>query len=102
FGIPLGFSFYLSLHGWTPTPSLYGGDFVGYDNYQFLLGDAKFVSSVLFTLKYTVLSVAAELLLGLAIAMLLNQEVPLIKGARAILAIPMMVTPIVAALCWKL
>lgn len=102
FGIPLGFSFYLSLHGWTPTPSLGGGPFVGLQNYIFLLEDSKFIQSTIFTIVYTVVVVSIELLVGLSIALLLNQEVPLIRMARSVLAIPMMVTPIVAALCWKL
>jgi multiple sugar transport system permease protein len=44
----------------------------------------------------------SELLLGLGIALLLNLDLPFITFFRTALIVPMMMTPIVAALCWKL
>lgn len=102
FGAPLAFSFFLSLRGWTPERSLFGGDFVGLENYGMLLADRAFLSSLFLTVSYTIISVACEMLIGLGIASLLNKEVPLMKLARSILIMPMMMTPIVAALCWRL
>ena len=61
-----------------------------------------FLRSLLLTIAYTAFAVAAELLLGLAVALLLNRDVRLIGLFRTILIMPMMMTPIVAALCWKL
>jgi multiple sugar transport system permease protein len=46
--------------------------------------------------------VAAQMLLGLAIALLLNVELPGMRVFRTALIVPMMMTPIVGALCWKL
>ena len=43
-----------------------------------------------------------ELLLGLGVALLLNLDLPFIAFFRTALIVPMMMTPIVAALCWKL
>ncbi len=40
--------------------------------------------------------------LGLAIALLLNIDLPYMRILRTALVIPMMITPIVGALCWKL
>lgn len=102
FGIPLGFSFFLSLRGWSPGGSLLGGGFVGLDNYAELFSDPVFVRSLGLTVAYTACAVTAELLLGMAVALLLNRDVPLIGIFRTILIMPMMMTPIVAALCWKL
>src|ERR1700692_3295457 len=42
------------------------------------------------------------MVLGLVIALLLNIDLPGIRICRTALIIPMMVTPIVGALCWKL
>ena len=39
---------------------------------------------------------------GCGIALLLNVDLPLIGFFRTALIVPMMMTPIVAALCWKL
>jgi multiple sugar transport system permease protein len=102
FGIPLAFSFYLSFEGWSPEQALFAGNFAGIANYQDLLTDPQFLASLSVTCVYTVATVATELGLGLAIALLLNIDLPLIGLFRTVLVVPMMITPIVAALCWKL
>jgi multiple sugar transport system permease protein len=102
FGIPLAFSFYLSFEGWSPEQSLFAGKFAGTANYEDLLTDPQFLASLSVTCIYTAITVATELALGLAIALLLDVDLPLIGLFRTILVVPMMITPIVAALCWKL
>lgn len=102
FGIPLVFSLLLSFQGWSIDKPLLGGNFVGLDNYQDLLTDAEFLESLVRTVIYTIVVVAIELVAGLAIAMLLNTDLPFIGVFRTALIVPMMMTPIVAALCWKL
>lgn len=102
FGMPLGFSFYLSFQGWSPTRSLLGGGFIGFQNYQLMLTDPAFQHSLILTLGYTLVTVSLELVLGLGVALLLNKDVPFIGFFRTILIMPMMMTPIVAALCWRL
>jgi multiple sugar transport system permease protein len=102
FGIPLLFSAWLSLEAWSPDQSLFGGTFAGIANYQDLLTDPEFTSSLILTLGYTAAVVAAELGVGLGIALLLNIDLPWIGAFRTLLIVPMMITPIVAAFCWKL
>jgi multiple sugar transport system permease protein len=102
FGLPLLFSLFLSFRGWTIDQSLLGGSFVGLDNYTDLLTDPEFIASLVRTLVYTAVVVAIELGLGLGLALLLNAELPGIALFRTLLIVPMMMTPIVAALCWKL
>jgi multiple sugar transport system permease protein len=102
FGIPLLFSAWLSLEGWAPDQTLFGGKFAGIANYQDLLTDPEFSSSLLLTLGYTTAVVAAELGAGLGIALLLNIDLPWIGLFRTLLIVPMMITPVVAAFCWKL
>jgi multiple sugar transport system permease protein len=102
FGIPLAFSFYLSFQGWSPEQALFAGNFAGSANYEDLLTDPQFLASLSVTFIYTAVTVASELGVGMAIALLLNVDLPLIGLFRTILVVPMMITPIVAALCWKL
>jgi multiple sugar transport system permease protein len=102
FGIPLLFSLYLSMKGWSIDQSLFAGRLVGAANYDDLLTDPDFIGSLLLTLGYTTAIVAAEMMLGLGIALLLNVDLPLIGFFRTALVVPMMMTPIVAAFCWKL
>jgi multiple sugar transport system permease protein len=102
FGVPLLFSAWLSLEGWSPDQTLFGGTFAGTSNYDDLLTDPEFTGSLLLTLGYTAGVVAAELGIGLGIALLLNIDLPLIGLFRTLLIVPMMITPVVAAFCWKL
>lgn len=102
FGLPLLFSLYLSLQGWSIDQSLFAGKFAGTANYEDLLTDPVFLTSLVVTLVYTLAAVAAEMAFGLAFALLLNADLPLIGFFRTVLVVPMMMTPIVAAFCWKL
>src|ERR1700758_1011716 len=102
FGLPLAFSLYLSTEGWSADETLFGGQFAGIDNYEALLTDPAFIGSLTLTLGYTAVTVLSELLMGLGIALLLNLDLPFITFFRTALIVPMMMTPIVAALCWKL
>jgi multiple sugar transport system permease protein len=102
FGIPLLFSAWLSLEAWAPDQTLFGGKFAGTANYQDLLTDPEFTSSLILTVGYTAAVVAAELGAGLGIALLLNIDLPWIGLFRTLLIVPMMITPVVAAFCWKL
>ncbi len=102
FGLPLAFSLLVSFQGWSIEQSLFGGRFVGFENYADLFADPSFVASIFRTFIYTAVTVVAELGFGLAIAMLLNVELRFIGFFRTALIVPMMMTPIVAALCWKM
>ncbi len=87
FGLPLLFSFYLSFLGWTASKSLFGGTFVGLDNYAEIFADPTFIHSLLLTLVYTIVTVTLELLIGLGVALLLNVDVPFIGLFRAMLIV---------------
>jgi multiple sugar transport system permease protein len=102
FGIPLLFSFMISFQKWSVSQPLLAGTFVGLRNYTDLFADPLFVFSLVLTVGYTAVTVTVELLVGLGIALLLNTRVPFIRFFRTALIVPMMITPIVAALTWKL
>jgi multiple sugar transport system permease protein len=102
FGLPLLFSLYLSFTGWSPNQALLGGAYVGLANYEDLFADPVFVGSLGITFGYTAAAVSAQLAAGLGIALLLNIDLPYMRAFRTALVIPMMITPIVGALCWKL
>ena len=102
FGLPLVFSFYLSFTGWGLDQPLFAGRFVGLANYDDVLTNSVFKKAIYITLGYTAATVAAQMLLGLGIALLLNVDLLGMRVFRTALIVPMMVTPIVGALCWKL
>jgi multiple sugar transport system permease protein len=102
FGIPLAFSLCLSFEGWSPEQALFAGSFTGVANYADLLTDPQFLKSLSVTFIYTAVTVTTEIALGLIIALLLDIDLPWMGVFRTALVVPMMITPIVAALCWKL
>jgi multiple sugar transport system permease protein len=99
---PLAYSFYLSFQDFDLSV---GPDytFVGIGNYtEALLRDHRFVESVWNTVILIVPSLAAELLLGLGIALLLNRAIRGRPIITALLAIPAMVSPVMAAMAWRM
>ena len=98
---PFLYSIYLSFHSWTLTrpgaPS-----FVGFDNYVRMFNDGLFFRSIATTAHILILCLAVQLPIGFFMALLLNRPHPLIQPIRTLLLLPMMVTPIVAALMWQM
>jgi multiple sugar transport system permease protein len=75
--------------------------FVGFGNYRAMLNDSQYMGSLITTMVFVVAAVVAELVLGMIIALLLNNEHPLMQGIRTIILIPTVFTPLVAGLVWK-
>ena len=76
--------------------------FVLFENYLRLFSDPRFLSSLLFTLKFTIVSVSSELVLGLMVALVVNEKVPLRGLLRGIVLLPWAVPSVVSARIWQL
>lgn len=75
--------------------------FVGISNYVTVLGDANFWNAFLNSLKWTILSLAGQLLVGFTAALSLNR-VKHLKGIyKTLLIIPWAFPSIVIAFSWK-
>jgi len=75
--------------------------FIGLDNYGKILSEQYMLNSLKITVMFVIGAVILELVLGMALALLLNSK---IKGRgffRAAFILPLMVPPIVAAMNWK-
>jgi multiple sugar transport system permease protein len=75
---------------------------VGLENYSFALTDPDFLSALVRTLRFTVVSVGFEALLGVLVALLLNQDFKGRSFCRALLVLPWAIPTIVNALMWRL
>src|SRR5438309_4874740 len=75
---------------------------VGFDNYRQLFHDPAFGQALWVTLKFVVLAVTIETVLGLGLALLVAAELPLTRVARLVLVVPMIVTPIVVGIVFRL
>jgi multiple sugar transport system permease protein len=99
---PLVYSFYLSFRDFDLSV---GPDsvFVGGRNYaEALFRDGRFLGSVWNTGVIIAPSLAVELLLGLGLALLLNRASRGRPIITALLAIPAMVSPVMAAMAWRM
>ena len=75
--------------------------FTGLDNYRQVLSDADLRHSVWTTILLTVAVVVASLVLGLALALLLDRRFRGRGVVRTLLIAPFLVVPVAAALLWK-
>lgn len=64
--------------------------------------DQYFWNSLLVTLKFVVIVVSFEFVIGFAIALLLNREIKFKGIYYAILTIPMVMSPVAVGLIWKM
>ena len=99
---PALYLFVVSLTPATPTNPASLTDFSApAKNYLSAL-DERFTESLWVQLKLSASTVAAQTLLGLGVALLLNRRARLVHALRTVFLIPMVLPPIVAALIWKI
>ncbi len=70
-------------------------------SYGQLLQDDRLANSVWVQIKLSFWTVALQLLIGLALALLLNIKSRLLEAQRTVFLIPMVLPPIVVAIIWK-
>jgi multiple sugar transport system permease protein len=95
---PMGAAFRLSLTRMMVV--FHESHFVGLANYAFLAHDPRFWTALANTVYFTVVSVALELGLGLAFALLLDARAPGRGLLRAAILVPWAIPTVVAARLW--
>jgi multiple sugar transport system permease protein len=75
---------------------------VGFDNYLQLWSDPQFLNSLWVTVRFVFFSVAIETVLGLALALFCLREFQGIRLLRTVLIVPMVITPVVVAIVFRL
>jgi multiple sugar transport system permease protein len=79
------------------------GAFIGFDNFRRLMrADPLFWNSFLLTLKFVVIAVTMEFVLGFALAFLIFKFVARQRLLTTLLLIPMMLAPVAVGLIWRL
>jgi len=98
--VPFGYSIYYSL----TDASLIKKDinFIGFGNYAEYFGEGLFWHNFKVTFSYTFLALFFEFLLGFIIAFTLNQDTWLGKVLRPFVLFPLMISPIIGTIMWKL
>jgi multiple sugar transport system permease protein len=98
-GVPFLRALWLSFH-----KKLLGADdapWIGLQNYSTLLADATFWMAVKNTFVFTSGSIVLKLVLGISIALVLNETLPLRNLWRSIVMLPYAMPTLVSVLVWK-
>lgn len=90
---------FYSLTDWTGLT--YNFNFVGFKNYEILLGDQKFLKAIGFTLILTVCLIVGEICLGIVLAKALNSKIKGKTFFRAWFFFPAVLSGLTVALVFK-
>jgi len=96
-GGPIVVSLVLSLFKWD---LLSPARFIGFGNFAVMLRDRLFWQSLKVTGLFTALSVPLSLVLGVMIAVLMNQKIPGISVLRTLYYLPSVVSGVAVSLLW--
>ena len=94
---PLGLGTWL---GFTDAKIGRSGQWIGLDNFKYLVGDAVARLSLFNTLFYTVIASAIKFALGLWLALILNKHLPFKAFFRAIVLLPFIVPTALSAIAF--
>jgi sorbitol/mannitol transport system permease protein len=98
--VPFVMSIYYSLTDWKVVPPG-PREFVGLDNYRDLIHDHFFGQAIWVSVQLTVFPVILALVLGTALAVLLDRNFFGRGIVRTLLITPFLITPVVIGLIWK-
>jgi multiple sugar transport system permease protein len=100
---PTVFLYYISLTNYDLTMGFDQKKFIGLGNFAWLFTvDKDFWHSILITVFFMFFTVAVEFTLGLGIATLFNRRMALKRLWMSFLIVPMVTTPSIVSLIWKL
>lgn len=99
---PILYSLNASFYGWSLVLPGSENDFMGLRNYVWVLTNPDFHRAISVTLLYSLGAIACQLPLGLAFALFLNETFFARSFFRSVVIIPMVLTPSVLGIFWKL
>lgn len=97
---PLGRSFQISLYDWAVVPTQ-ASRFIGLENYTRGLGDEQFWLSMANAGVYLLITVPGQIVIGLALAVLLDAKLPARGLLRVLFYLPVITSWVVVALVFK-
>ncbi len=77
-------------------------EFVGFSNYTKALSDRRFIQSVGISLKYTLIEVPLQMVIGVFLSALLAKNTPLNKLFRSIYFLPVVASAVTVGVTWQL
>jgi multiple sugar transport system permease protein len=102
FVYPIGRGLLLSLQDFNATSFVTGeAPFVGLQNYVTVLTDRLFGTLAWHTAVFTIVSLAGQFTIGLALAVFFHRRFPLSTTLRSLILLPWLVPLIVSATAWR-
>jgi len=98
---PIGYTVWISFYEWSMS-AVTPPSFVGLANYIDLFKDERFQDALFNTFYFTIVALVAEMILGLAIAVLFNRSFKGKNIAKTLFLLPMVATPVAMGLVWML
>lgn len=99
--LPVLFAFWLSLHEYNLKYPYLGQPFIGLENYITMLSDTRLINSLKVTTMFAAITVAAELVLGMGAALLINRSFRGRGLVRTAVLVPWALTTVVMARMWS-
>lgn len=94
---PMIYSFYLSLTNWDGVSA---PGFIGLRNYVRLFNDKIFWTALTNNAKWVISFITAPVVIGLALAMVLNRAIPGSRAIKSAFYSPYIIAPVVIGLIW--
>jgi multiple sugar transport system permease protein len=98
FVLPLIYAAWISFH--DRDVILRTEEFVGLDHYRQILSSPEAIAAILLSIKFTAVVVTLSLLIGLGIALVLNEDFPGRRLLRAAILLPWALSEVVTATAW--
>ncbi|MHB8949727.1 MAG: carbohydrate ABC transporter permease [Rhodoferax sp.] len=98
---PILYTLYLSFTNWNLTSGM-ELSFVGLDSYVRVFSEPRFLQALGRTFTFTVFAVATEVVLGVAIAVILNRAFVGKSFAKLLLLLPLVATPVAVGIVFNL
>ncbi len=98
---PVLSAFQLSLYDWSMGTPWSSARFVGFDGFVSAFSNPRVWASLWTTLLFAAVCVAAEMALGIALALALEHPVRGMAFFRTLFILPMMIAPIAVGLAWR-
>lgn len=99
--VPLLYNFAMSFTDWQMS-LVKPPQFLGLQNYAELMRDERFLNSVWRTIVYSVIAIALETVLGVALAVLINRKFYGRRVVQALMLLPVVATPVALGMVWTL
>lgn len=76
--------------------------FAGFKNFSMLIQDPTFLNSIWITFKFNLITIPTQVILGFALAMMLNRNTRFVRISRTLLYIPVAINMVVASTIWNM